>query len=291
MPRVSKPILWWSSDIDGSVMLSAAPVNKAVWLHGLNVRQHTPFQIRRRNLLARIPRLGRRLFGSWVGDLRTLYTSDGRMRSEISWQTAHVSPVPSSTDYYFIDGNSGVSGPLAVSNTPTTRFESFIQGGMGLHPRLETGLSANPLGANYVRAELGRLHREYEFTIVGEVLAPIDPDVEVEILEPGTSGDLLLETALEILYYESENLPFNNSQPFVVSALRHINTFLGRRYVEFSIGGESRFTATPDDPTSISITLRGDGPVRLLFAIRVRDRETGEASISEFMPVIVTQAR
>ena len=162
---------------------------------------------------------------------------------------------------------------------------------MGLNPKLESGLSDNPLGVKYIRAELGHMSREYEFTIQGEILAPSDPDVEVEILEPGTSEDLLLETALEVLYVESDSLFFNNNQPYVMSVLRHIETFLGRRYVDFSLRGESRFTVTPDDPAPISITIRGDGPDRLLFAVRVQDIETGETSISEFMPVIVTQTR
>ena len=100
---------------------------------------------------------------------------------------------------------------------------------MGLNPKLESGLSDNPLGVKYIRAELGHMSREYEFTIQGEILAPSDPDVEVEILEPGTSEDLLLETALEVLYVESESLFFNNNQPYVMSALRHIETFLGAK--------------------------------------------------------------
>ena len=119
MPRVPKPVLWWSSEEDGSNVLSAVPVNKLVWLNGLNVRQHTPFRICRRNLLTRVPGLGRRLFGSWVGDVPTVYQGGGIMSSMTRWQATHVSLVPSSADYYFTDGNGGLSGSLIVSNIPT----------------------------------------------------------------------------------------------------------------------------------------------------------------------------
>ena len=95
------------------VELSAVSVNKLVWLNGQDVRQHTPFRIHKRNLLRRIPRLGRRLFGSWVGDVPTVYPGDGSMRSVTQWQASHVSLFPSSVDYYFTDDNGGVSGPLA----------------------------------------------------------------------------------------------------------------------------------------------------------------------------------
>ena len=290
MPKVPQPILWWSSKIDGSDMINAAPINKPVWLHGLNVRQHTPFQIRRRNLLARIPRLGRGLFGAWVGNMPTVYQG-GEMRSKFEWRTAHVSQVPSWEDYYFIDGNGGVSGSLAVSNTATARYTSFTNVGRDFNPRVEVPLSLNPLVATHIRAELGHLSSEYVCLIQGEVQAPSDPEVEIEILDPGTSRELLLETALEILYRELESLPFNNNRPFVMSALRHIDSFLGRRYVGFSFRTESRLIVTPDAPSPFSLMLQGDGPARLLFAVRVRDRESGTTSISEFMPVIVRQPR
>ena len=160
MPRgvggVPKPVLWWSSKDSGGDILSAVPVNKLVWLNGSNVRQHTPFRIHRRNLLTRIPWLGRGLFGAWVGDVLTVYPGDGRMRSKERWQAAHVSLVPSSVDYYFTDGNGGVSGPLIVSNTPTTQWKKVRHGGGGLKPKLEVRLSDNPLAVKSVRAELGR---------------------------------------------------------------------------------------------------------------------------------------
>ncbi len=57
-PRLPKPVLWWSSHEDGSGVVNAVLTNKKVWLNERGVRQHTPFQIRRRNLLTRIPRLG-----------------------------------------------------------------------------------------------------------------------------------------------------------------------------------------------------------------------------------------
>ena len=198
MPQVPKPVLWWSSEEGGGDILSAVPVNKLVWLNGWNVRQHTPFRIRRRNLLARVPGLGRRLFGSWVGDVPTVYPGEGIMSSITPWQAAHVSLVPSSVNYYFTDGNGGVSGPLVVSNTPTAQWRSVRHGGSSLSPKVDVGLSANPLAVKSVRAELGHLSNDYEFTFESEVLAPWDPEVEIEVLEPGTSKDVLLETALEV---------------------------------------------------------------------------------------------
>ena len=291
MRRVPRPVLWWSSKEDGNNMLSAVPVNKWVWLNGINVRQHMPFRIRRRNLLTRIPRLGRRLFGAQVGDIPTVDLGEGAMRSKIQWQASHVSLVPSSVDYYFIDDNGGVSGSLVVSNTPTFQWRLVKHGGGGLNPKLDVSLSANPLAAKSVRAELGHVDREYELTLEGVVLAPWDPDVEIEVLEPGTSRDLLREIALDVLVHELEGFPYGRYNEYLVSAMHHIDTFLGRRYVDFALHGETRFTATSDEVSPVSLTVRGDGPDRLLFAIQVRNLDTGTTSISEFMPVIVTQPR
>ena len=298
MPRVPRPVLWWSSEEDGNDLLSAVLTNKNVWLHGRGIRQQTPFRILRRNLLARIPRLGRRLFGAWVSDIPTVYLGDGAMRSEIHWQATSLTLPPAATDYYFIDGNGGISGALAVSNTPTLHWRMAKYRGGGLRPRAVVGLSAN----GYARAELGQYGRSYEVEFEGEVLAPQDPDVEVEILEPGTSQELLRETAEDILYHELGKLVEEQSSgkdslsdyrhlQYLVPALSHVNTFLGRRYVDFVLHGESRFTATADKPFPVSLTVRGDGPVQLLFAIRVRNRETGATSISEFMPLVIAEPR
>ena len=291
MPQVPKPVLWWSSEEGGGDILSAVPVNKLVWLNGWNVRQHTPFRIRRRNLLARVPGLGRRLFGSWVGDVPTVYPGDGIMSSITPWQAAHVSLVPSSVNYYFTDGNGGVSGPLVVSNTPTAQWRSVRHGGSALSPKVDVGLSANPLAVKSVRAELGHLSNDYEFTFESEVLAPWDPEVEIEVLEPGTSKNVLLETALEVLVHELGDLPNIWGDRFLTPALKHVESFLGRRYVDFSLDGSTRFTATAEEPSQISLTVRGDGPVRMLFAVQIRDRETGMTSISEFMPITIVEPR
>ena len=298
MPRVPKPVLWWSSEEDGRGVLSAVLTNKNVWLHGRGIRQQTPFRIRKRNLLARIPRLGRRLFGAWFSDIPTVYLGDGAMRSETHWQATSLALPPASTDYYFIDGNEGVSGSLAVSNTPTLRWRMAKYGGGGLKPRADVGLSSD----GYARAELGQYGRYYEVEFEGEVIAPQDPDVEVEVLEPGTSQELLLTIAEDILHHELGRLAEEQSLgrdslsdyrhfQYLVPVLRHVDTFLGRRYVDFVIHGESRFTAAADKPFPVSLSVRGDGPVRLLFAIRVRNRETGATSISEFMPLIIAEPR
>ena len=300
MPRVPKPVLWWSSDVHGSDVLSAVLANKEVWLHGLGVRKCAPFQIRRRNLLTRIPRLGQRRFGTWMADISTVHSGDGVMRSRTGWQATNVSLTPSLVDYFFTDNNGGLSGPLTVSNTPTFRYTSVRHGGGGLNPKIDVGISST----GYVRAKLGYYRRGYEFTFEGEVLAPRDPNVEIEVLEPGTSRDLLLDTAHEVLYDELGDLGmgvgqsledgWSSSNPhyrYLVSALHHVDSFLGRRYVDFAISGETRFTATSDKPRPVSLTVRGDGPVRLLFALQVHDRDAGTSSISEFMPVVVTEAR
>ena len=298
MPHIPRPILWWSSEEDGNDVLSAVITNKNVWLHGRGIRQQTPFQIRRRNLLARIPRLGRRLFGAWVSDIPTVYLGDGAMRSEIHWQATSLILPPAATDYYFIDGNGGVSGALAVSNTPTFHWKMAKYTGVDLRPKANVGLSAN----GYARAELGQYGRSFEIVFEGDVLAPEDPDVEVDILEPGTSQELLSATAEDILYHELGKLveeqssaqdSFSGYQHFqyLASAMRHVDTFLGRRYVDFVLQGQNRFTATPDRRFPVSLTVRGDGPVRLLFAIRVRNRETGLTSISEFMPLVIVESR
>ena len=322
-PRLPKPVLWWSSHEDGSGVVNAVLTNKMVWLNERGVRQHTPFQIRRRNLLTRIPRLGQRLFGAWVGDVPTVYQGAGAMRSETHWQATNVSLVPSAVDYFFIDGNGGISGSLAVSNTPTFQWRSVKHGGGVLNPKLGVDLSPYGLAPGSVRAELAYIRKEYEFTFEGFVLAPQDPAVEIEVLAPGTSEDLLRDVAFDVLDHELGDLAFNQEpldpelrnlafsqgpldpeglfritrfdrylhDPYLASALRHVDSFLGRRYAEFTIHGETRFIATTDEPHPVSLTVRGDGPVRLLFAIQVRDRDTGTTSISEFMPVVVRESR
>ena len=298
MPRVPEPVLWWSSEEEGGGVLSAALTNKNVWLHGRGIRQQTPFRILRRNLLTRIPRLGRRLFGAWVSDIPTVYLGDGAMRSQTHWKTASLALPPTSTDYYFIDGNGGISGSLAVSNTPTFQWRIAKYKGGHLRPKTDVGLSSS----GYARAELGQYGGSYEVEFKGEVLAPQDPDVEIEVLEPGTSQELLLGLAEDFLYHElgslvkeqsleDDNLLGYQDFRYMAPAMHHLDSFLGRRYVDFVTHGESRFTATADAPHPVSLTVRGDGPVRLLFAVQVRDRETGIVSISEFMPVIIVEPR
>lgn len=306
MPRAPKSVLWWSSDISGSNALSAVLTNKEVWLHGCGVRQRAPFQIRRRNLLTRIPRLGQRPFGTWVSDIPTVYLGNGEMRSRIPWQATKVSLTPGLADYFFTDNNGGTSGLLTVSNTPTFRLNSVKHGGGGLNPKIDVGISSG----GYVRANLAHYQREYEFTFEGEVLAPQDPNVEVEVLDPGTSRDVLYDAALEILHNEFENLdesgvlyiderqfPVEASPSayrqyrYLASAMDHVDSFLGRRYIHFAIHGETTFIAAIEKPSPVSLTLRGDGPVRLVFAVQVRDRDSGTQSISEFIPVVVGESR
>ncbi len=296
MPRVPKPVLWWSSREDGSDVLSAVLSDKKVWLHGSGVRQHTPFQIRRRNLLTRIPHLGRRLFGSYVSDIPTVYLGNGAMRSKTYWQATNVLLPPNLADYYFTDGNGGTSGSLAVTNTPILHWKSLRHGRATLRPKVDIDLTSN----GYAKAELGDLQRDYELTFEGEVHAPQDPDVRIEVLDPGTSEDLLMETAHDVLQYELESLAINQDRflrkdvpsayqldQYLTPALRHVRSFLGRRYIHFAVEGETRFIATTKEPRTVSLTLKGDGPVRLLFAIQTRNLETGTRSVSEFMPVIV----
>ncbi len=312
MPRMPKPLLWWS---DGNKAISSALTNKEVWLYGSGVRQPAPFQIRRRNLLTRIPRLGQGRFGTWVTDIPTEYLGNGEMRSQFPWQATYVSFSPGSSEYFFTDNNEGVSGSLTVSNMPNVKWRQAKHGEMALNPKLDLG--------GYIRAILGRFKRDYEFTIEGELIAPQDPDVEITLLEPGTSELLLRNTAQDILFNEfgrrtmSEpraaeerdpqydelwGLATHKIQPLVedmpqsyrhtrylASAMRLINSYLGRRYVDFAIRGSNRFTVNEDKPYPISITLRGDGPVKLLFALQVRNTDTGTTSISEFMPVVVKE--
>ena len=298
MPRLPKPVLWWSSNIDGTDLLSAAITNKRVWMHGCKIRHRTPFQIRRRNLLTRIPGLGQRRFGAWFADVPTEWLGNGTMRSQVPWLTAHVSQTPSSTDYFFTDNNGGKSGILTVSNTPTHRFKVVRRGGAVLDPNLEVSLSS----IEHAKVKLGYIGGGYEITIDGEVIAPRDPDVEVEVLRPDTSEDLLLDTASEVLYNELRTSVMDAELPmrerssmdtslaqYHMAAISHIRSFLGRRYVDFAIDGEARFVVSPDKPRPVSVTIRGDGPVKFLFALRIRDRDTGATSISEFMPVVVTE--
>ena len=304
MPYVPKPVLWWSSEDNGNGILSAVLTNKKVWLNGVGVVQHTPFQIRRRNLLTRIPWLGRRAFKGWVADVPTDYQGGDAMRSTTYWRATHVSGTPiSSADYFFIDGNGGASGSLTVSNTPTFQWISVKRGGIDLNPQFEATLSSDGMATGSARGQLGYARKGYEFTFEGTILAPKDPNVEIEILEPQTSRDLLLETAHAILdrdlgdtlarqnpYLLGETLAWQNN-PYLESALHHVDSFLGQRYVDFAVNGETRFVATPDDPPPISLVVRGEGPTRLLFAVQVRNLDTGTTSISEFMPVVVTQPR
>ena len=116
-------------------------------------------------------------------------------------------------------------------------------GGGALNPKIDVGLSANPLAVKSVRAELGHLNNDYEFTFESEVLAPWDPDVEIEVLEPGTSRDLLLETALEVL--ELEDLPYNRSDQYLTPALKHIDSFLGCSASTTSAGSVNYRIASP----------------------------------------------
>ena len=257
MPIVPKSVLWWSSQASGGDIINAVPANKFVWLHGKDVRQHTPFRIRKRNLLTRVPRLGQRLFRPWAQDVPTDYSRDGSMRSSGQWQASHVSLSPSSVDYYFTDEGGGVSGPLTVSNTPTARWEKVQHGGGVLRPKVELGMSDNPMAAKSVRAELGHYSNEYEFMIEGQVLAPWDPPVEIEILEPGTSENRLLEAALEVLYGELEDLPSSWGDRYLTAAVKYVNGFLGRRYIDVSMNSETRLTATAENPAPFSFTVRG----------------------------------
>ena len=305
MVRIPKSVLWWSPNQDGCGVVNAVLTNKEVWLHAGGVYQETPFAIRRCNLLGRIPHIGRSRWGGWVQDILTESLGGGAMRSRTYWLATNDSSDPmSSVSYYFMDRNGGESGTLAVANTPTYQFKSARYSGLGLRPKVDANLSFSAGGAMSVRAELAEYRRGFEINIGGEVLAPRDPEVEIEILEPGKSRDLLLQTASEVLSYEVARLPSSEDRThqvemfsdghrdqYVVDALNRVGSFLGPRDVDFSTNRFDRFIAAPDEPSSASVTLRGEGPVRLIFAVRIHDRDTGTNSISEFMPVIVTPPR
>ena len=279
--------------------------NKEVWLHANGIYQETPFAIRRRNLLGRISHIGRSRWGGWVQDIPTESLGGGAMRSRTYWLATNDSSDPvSSASYYFMDRNGGESGTLTVSNTPTYQFKSARYGGLSLRPKVDTNLSFSAGGAMSVRAELAEYRRGFEINIEGEVLAPRDPEVEIEVLEPGKSRDLLIQTASEVLSYEVARMPFREARTrqvemfanehqdqYVADALHRVESFLGPRDVDFSTNRLDRFVAAPDEPSAASVTLRGEGPVRLIFAVRVHDRDAGTTLISEFMPVIVTPPR
>ena len=286
MPYPPMPVLWWSSNEDGSDALSAVPVNKWVWLFGRNIRQSTPFQIHRRHMLTRIPWLGRRLFATWVGSVPTIDLGDGKLRSEVQWQASHVSRGPGWTNYYFGDGNGAVSGQLVVSNMSTAHWNEVRHGGALLNPRLDMGLSE----AKSIRARVGRIKRDYNFGFGCGLIAPQDPDVDIEVIGPGTSVPLLQEVARDVLVHELDDLPYENRSEYLEDAMRHIDSFLGSRDVEFSFHSETRLTVIEGEPTLFSLTVRGEGPLRMLFAIQVRDHETRAATVSEFMPVMVTES-
>ena len=287
MPRMPRPVLWWSPNEDGSDAISSALVNKRVWLHGRDVRQHTPFRIHQRNLLTRIPRLGRRLFGTWVSDIPTVDLGGGAIRSEFPWQAAHIAYVMSSSDYYFIDGNGGVSGKLTVSNTPTAHFKSVRHGGSGLRPRFDTRLSE----ARSIRAELGYMMNDYAFGLEGEIIAPSDPEIEIEVLNSSTSADLFYDIARGILDYELMDLPYSDKERYLPTTLRQIESFLGRRFIHVEVHGATILTATEEKPSPFSFTVRGDGPAQMLFAVQVHNLDTGTISISEFLPITVVDRR
>ena len=291
MYRVPRPVLWWSPNEEGTDIVSAAPVNKWVWLHGRNVRQHTQFSIRRRNLLSRIPWLDRRLFGTYVASIPTIDLGDGAIRSEFRWQATHVAYEASAATYYFVDGNGGVSGELIVSNTPNARWMSVRHGGAVVNPKLDVSLSANASDRKSVRAELFSAERDYQLTFDTEIIAPRDPVVEIEVLHPQMSRDVLHELASDILRNELRNFPYGNGVRYRTAALNHIDSFLGNRNIQFEEESESRLITTPDEPARFSLTLSGSGSVRMLFAVQVHDRTARTSSVSELMPIIVSERR
>ena len=286
MRRVPKPILWWSPDQDGSISLSGVPTNKLVWLRGKNVRQHTPFQIRRRNLLTRIPGVGKGLFGSYVWDIPTVDLGAGVIRSEIIWQATSISQMPSLVDYFFVDGNGGVSSTLTVSNMATMRWSKAKRTSGIVNPELSVNLSTNGSTTTYAKGSLFESSRHFEYTVEGELVAPRDPEVEIEVLNPLTSRVQLLDVAREVLSFELKELASDLQERYLDSAISHLSTFLEQQDVEITVSGESRFTVTADEPVPVSISISGHGPAQVLFAVQVRDLDSGDITISEFMPVI-----
>ena len=291
MVKLPKPVLWWSSEPDGSGAKSEVISGKNLWLNAEHVRQKTDFWIFKRNLFSRIPYLGRRLFPAWVTGMPTEYQDGGVLRSKTYWTATNITHLPGSSEYYFIDGNGGVSGSLSVSNTATAHWKSVRYGGMGLSPKLELGLSDTGLSTGYARAALLDYGKGYEITVEADVVAPQDPVVELEVLEPGKSRDHLMATARNYFENEFSDRPRVSFETYVNSAMSHIETFLGQRNVEFDFNGGRALIATPNQPRTVSVTVRGYEPVRLLFAIQVNDMDTGMRSVSEYMPVIVLPPR
>lgn len=287
MVKIPKAVLWWSSEDDGYGMVTDVGSGKKVWLNGSNNLQHTPFRILRRNSFSRIPRIGRKLFGAWITDVPTVYLDGGNLRSATYWHATNISLTPSATEYYFIDANGGVSGSLAVTNTPYVHWTKVSYGGAVFEPKLDVSLSATGLSTAHARAELLDLKKGYELTLEGDIVAPQDPVVEIELLEPGKSRDMLVSTVQESIEFEI-GMRANDRNPLHLSSvLPYIDSFLEPRNVDFEFQGEEVFMATPDEPRTISVTVRGDEPVKLLFAIKVNNIDTRTHSVSEFMPVIV----
>lgn len=206
MKRMPKPILWWSDHKHGNHAITAVLNNKNVWLHASDVRQRTPFRIMRRNLLSRIPGFITRMFASYVLDIPTIDIKPGRTRSEFDWQASFVDFHPAYEIYFFVDGNGGKSGTLAVSNSVTFGWKEATRIRGLVKPELTVDLSQSTSPSTHVKATLAEASRDGEFTITGELIAPQDPEVEIEILSPRRSADQLLNIVRQVLTYEFKDL-------------------------------------------------------------------------------------
>ena len=291
MKQMPKPTLWWSDYQDGNHAITAVLNNKNVWLHARDVRQSTPFRIMRRNLLSRIPRMIDRMFASYVLDVPTVDINPGRIRSEFDWQASFVAFNPAYEIYFFVDGNGGKSGTLTVSNMVTFDWKEARRRNGFLNPELIVDLSQVTSPSTHMKATLGEVGSDYESTLTGWLIAPQDPEVEIEILSPRRSARQLLDIAIQVLTYEFKDLESGLQGEYIESGIEHIMRYLEPSDFDIDIIGETRMLVTADEPYPVTISLKGSGPVRSLLAVQVRDLITGEVTTSELMPVVILPPR
>ncbi len=287
MKRMPRPILWWSSDERGSDILNGVPTNKEVWLHAENVRQPTPFQIRRRTLFSRIPGFTKSLLATYVIDVPTVDLGNGVLRSRGHWQAAEISLSPSSSDYFFLDGNGSSSGILTVSNTPTFRWQSARRRSGIINPELMVPFGQNGLETKYAKGTLFNYSDSFEYVLEGSVIAPEDPGVELVVLTPEARGNRLLNLSREVLSFELKDLVPDLQRRYITSALEHLRGFSTGPSVEFTSVQNPRFEIAADEMRSFGFSIRDREPTRMLFAVEVRNLDTNDISISEFMPVVI----
>ena len=214
---------------------------------------------------------------------------DGRQAQFEQWSAAHFEPFERPTLFYFRDAEGRRRGRSSVLYVTADVHITTTDPGLRVPLPDPTGVGSG------LQLEVGA-----ERTVTVGVRAPVDPVVELGVLTPsidfrGFSLSSYVKSLLELIEAELAEEPGSGlRQGGLTSSFEETygSLFTDDAAIDFSLD-RTELTVGPDNPARVKVSFRGQrrGRTMLAFVARIQDGEGERYSISELLPVEVSDDR